>query len=331
LRLIAAAVDKKKHNTGNKKNMEAIETLDTAKAGEKKNARKRSRITRKFNWLLFTLYIIIIGVSVPATYFVTKQQIFDQANRELALLVDMVRSVRNVVREDTRPYFLPRGEFFAPVVSSTVMAKTVASKFAKLRPEYYIRIVSDNPLNRDNLPTPAELAILKRFRQANAPDSIVETGILRKENYLISAAPAKARAGCLTCHGSIDDAPNQITDQYGTISGYDYREGTVVGASVVGVPMADLLDVVLVRSLAILAVTTLVFSLIFLFINGLIKRSIIRPILQISESAKSVSRGNIGEEISMDRNDEIGDLAHSIELMRRSLVLMVRKVSGKGE
>ena len=38
-----------------------------------------------------------------------------------------------------------------------------------------------------------------------------------------------------------------------------------------------------------------------------------------------------GVEIAMDRNDEIGDLAHSIELMRRSLVLMVKKVGGKAD
>jgi HAMP domain-containing protein len=291
--------------------------------------RKRSRITSKLNWLLFSLYLVIVAVSIPATYFYTKNQILDQANRELSLLVDMVRSVRNVVREDTRPYFMPKGEFFPPVVSSTVMAKTVASKFAKLRPEYYIRIVSDNPLNSENLPTADEVAILKRFRAANAPSSIVETATLRNESFLISSAPAKARAGCLTCHGSYTSAPQQITDQYGTISGFGYKEGAVVGASVVGVPMANLMDLVLVRSLTILVVTTVIFSLIFLFINSLVKRSIVRPLLEISESAKSVSRGNISDSISMDRNDEIGDLAHSIELMRRSLVLMVKKVSDR--
>ena len=294
----------------------------------KKTDSKRSRITTRLNWMLFTLYLVIVAISIPTTYYLTRAQILGQANRELALLVDMVRSVRNVVREDTRPYFLPKGEFFSPVVSSTVMAKTVASKFAKLRPEYYIRIVSDNPLNRENLPTAAESAILKRFRASGAPDSIVETGTLRNETYLISAAPAKARKGCLTCHGTPAETPAQITDKYGDISGFGYQEGTVVGASVVGVPMANLMEAVFFRSLVVLGVTTFIFSLIFLFINGMIKRSIIRPILAISESARSVSRGNISEEIAMDRNDEIGDLAHSIELMRRSLVLMVKKVGG---
>lgn len=298
----------------------------------KSSDRKRSRISRKFNLMLFSLYVIVIAISIPATYYVTKDQILVQADQELSLLVDMVRSVRNVVREDTRPYFLPKGEFFAPVVSSTVMAKTVASKFAKLRPEYLIRIISDNPLNHENRPSRSEADILKRLRAPGAPDKIIETATtLRGETYLISAAPAKARKGCLTCHGTPAEAPEQITGQYGKSSGYHYQEGTIVGASLVGVPMANLMDLVVTRSLTVLVVTTVVFSLIFLFINSLIKRSIIRPIVSISESAKAASRGNISESITVDRNDEIGDLAHSIELMRRSLVLMVKKVGGKSE
>ncbi len=289
---------------------------------------KRSRITRKLNWLLVAMYLAILIVSIPTTYMLTRSQILEQADRELSLLVDMVRSVRNVVREDTRPYFLPKGEFYPPVVSSTVMAKTVASKFAKLRPEYYIRIVSDNPLNRDNLPDAAELKILNRFRTLDSPKNIIETGFLRNEKYLISAAPATAKKGCLRCHGAAEKAPNQITSKYGTDSGFGYRVGSVVGASVVGVPMANLNELVLTRSIIIIIVATVIFSLIFLSINSLVRHSIINPLLSIAETAKSVSRGKIHESISMDRNDEIGDLAYSFELMRRSLVAIVKKMRG---
>ncbi len=291
-----------------------------------KKGKKRSRITRKFNILLLTMYLVLLGLAIPGTYFLTQQQIRDQADRELSLLVDMVRSVRNVVREDTRPHFLPKGEFFPPVVSSTVMAKTVASKFAVLRPEYYIRIVSDNPLNQENMPDAAEAAILNRFRGADKPKKIVEQGMLRGQNFLISAAPATAREGCLVCHGTAEQAPAQITAKYGGNSGFGYRVGSVVGASVVGVPMANLNELVLTRSLIIVGILTLLFAFIFLFINTLVKRSIIAPILSISEAANSVSRGKLDKSIAMDRDDEIGELAYSFELMRRSLVAIVKKM-----
>lgn len=290
------------------------------------DVKKSSKITKKLNRLLLTLYLIIVALSIPATYYSTQQQIREQANRELSLLVDMVRSVRNVVREETRPYFLPKGEFFPPVVSSTVMAKTVASKFAKLRPEYYIRIVSDNPLNKENLPDNAEAQILNRFRAADKPSKIVETGILRNQNYLISAAPASAKKGCLICHGTPAKSPTQITAKYGSDSGFGYKVGDIVGASVVGVPMANLNELLFTRSLIIVGILTALFAVIFSLINGLVKRSIITPLLSISEAAKSVSRGNINESISINRNDEIGDLAYSFELMRRSLVAIVKKM-----
>lgn len=290
------------------------------------NKKKSSRITRKFNVLLFILYAIIILVSIPTTYFLTQQQINEQANRELSLLVDMIRSVRNVVREDTRPHFLPQGVFYPPVVSSTVMAKTVASKFAKLRPEYYIRIISDNPLNSENLPDSAENNILTRFRAPDKPAKFVETGILRNQSYLISAAPATAKKGCLVCHGVATDAPTEITKQYGTNSGFGYKVGDIVGASVVGVPLANLNQLVLTRSLFIMGILTVLFAFIFLLINNLVKRSIIAPLLTISAAAQAVSRGKINESINIDRNDEIGELAYSFELMRRSLVGIVKKM-----
>ncbi|MCP4487659.1 MAG: DUF3365 domain-containing protein [Gammaproteobacteria bacterium] len=293
---------------------------------DKKNKRKSSKLSRKFSSILFVLYLVIILVSIPVTYYVSKQQVRAQANSELSLLVDMVRSVRNVVREDTRPHFLPKGVFFPPVVSSTVMAKTVASKFAKIRPEYYIRIVSDNPLNQENEPDNAELQILNRFRGNNSPKKIVEEGILRNQMYLISAAPAAAKKGCLVCHGNADDSPEQITSKYGKSSGFGYKIGSIVGASVVGVPMTNVNNLVMVRGMWIVGVLTVLFAIIFLSINSLVNRSIIVPLLSISEAAKLVSRGKITESITTDRDDEIGDLVYSFELMRRSLVGIVKKL-----
>ncbi len=291
---------------------------------------RKTSVTSKFNWMLSLLYAVSILVSLPVTYYLTKQQIFTQANKELTLLVDMVRSVRNVVREDTRPYFLPKGEFFAPVVSSTVMAKTVARKFARLQPDYYIKIASDNPLNLENLPQPLEKALLERFRSSEAPSRIVESGLVRGMRYLVSAAPAVAKEGCMRCHGSPADAPDAITGKYGTKNGYGWNVGQVVGTSVVGVPLGNINELVTRRSAVIIAVVTLVYAIVLIVINRLVHRTIIRPVLNITKAAYAVSHGDLKKIVEVNRNDEIGQLAGSFELMRRSLVLVVRRLqSGK--
>jgi HAMP domain-containing protein len=292
------------------------------------SSQSRSRISKKFNMALLSVYLLFAVSSVPVTYVVTKNQVMASANHELNLMVDMVTSVRNVVREDTRPHFMAKNEFFPPVVSSTVMAKTVAEKFKRLQPDYYVRIVSDNPLNTEDLPGSFEKQILDRFRATEDRSSIIEVGQVGAENYLVSASPAVVKEGCLTCHGSPSAAPALVTEKYGTATGYNWEVGKVIGASLVGVPLRNINEIVIQRSLLVIVVLTIAFAVLFLLVNMVVKQTIIKPVLRITEAAKSVSRGAINDKLEHDRNDELGDLVNSFELMRRSMVtLMERKKS----
>ncbi|HWO40268.1 MAG TPA: HAMP domain-containing protein [Candidatus Eisenbacteria bacterium] len=55
----------------------------------------------------------------------------------------------------------------------------------------------------------------------------------------------------------------------------------------------------------------------FLFIA--VARSIVRPILGLTEIAVKMSRGDLETPIGVDRSDELGELARSLERMRASL------------
>ncbi len=289
----------------------------------------KNRLTKQFSKTLLWLYFISIIVSLPLTYFWVRNQVYTQAQKELTLLVDMVRSVRNVVREDTRPHFLPQGVFFPPVVSSTVMAKTVASKFAREQPDYYIKIASDNPLNQENLPEPLEKDLLSFFRRTQTTDPVVQTGTVKDKTYLVSSAPAVAKESCLVCHGAPREAPSEITETYGTTSGFGWRTGRVVGASVVGVPLGDVNSIVLKRGLIIISVLTLLFGSVLLTVNRLVRRIIIQPVLEITSIASDVSRGKLDQSFSSSKDNEIGDLAQSFELMRRSLLMAMKRLKDK--
>src|SRR5262249_49298846 len=157
----------------------------------------------------------------------------------LKLLVDMVGSVRGVVKDETRPYFLPKNEFLPVVVSSTVMAKTVAGKFKKVQPDYLIRMVSDNPLNAEDRPDGLDMQVLTALREQQKEGSLIRIGSIRGQDYLISAAPTKAENSCMLCHGDPAAAPESITAKYGTSSGFHWKDGEIIGASLVGVPLAN--------------------------------------------------------------------------------------------
>jgi hypothetical protein len=148
-------------------------------------------VSSAFHRALLLIYLVSALAVVPVIYFLTKDELFAQANKELKLLVDVVSSARAIVKDKTRPYFLAKGEFFAPVVSSTVMAKELATQFHTLQPSYLIRMVSDNPLNVENLPEGLEKDVLETLRQGNNDKGVIQAGTIRDRNYLISAVPTK--------------------------------------------------------------------------------------------------------------------------------------------
>ncbi|MET0068269.1 MAG: DUF3365 domain-containing protein [Candidatus Thiodiazotropha sp.] len=279
-----------------------------------------------FHRAMLTIYLVSVVLVVPVIYYSTKVELYAQADKELKLMVDVVRSARAIVRKRTRPHFLPRGEFFAPVVSSTVMAKELATQLHDLQPQYLIRMISDNPLNQDNLPKGLEMKVLQTLRRGNADQVIELTGEIGGHQYLISAAATRVTDGCLICHGDPAAAPKEITEQYGTVSGYNWTPDRVIGASLVGVPVADLNMAVLKRSGFVIGVITLLFAGVLLMLNRIVERNIIGPIRDITEAAKAISLGRSNLPLMSDRNDEIGALTRSFELMRRSINIATKKL-----
>ena len=281
--------------------------------------RVRKTVAGRFNKFLIIFYIVCLLVSLPITYVVAERQVFATAEHELTLLVDMVRSVRNVVRKETRPHFLPKGEFFPPAVSSTVMAKSVSRQFAEVQPDYYIKIASDNPLNLENLPEPLEEELLNYFRQSGETNSVVQVGVIKDKKYLVSAAPAKAKEGCMICHGEPVKAPDAIVEKYGKINGYYWETGSIVGATVVGVPLADVKKAAAMRGLVVVGTLTLIFGVILVSVNVMVRRTVIQPLRAMNQLAKDISQGAVGNVLKAERDDEIGELAESLEVIRRTL------------
>ena len=74
-------------------------------------------------------------------------------------------------------------------------------------------------------------------------------------------------------------------------------------------------------------VRVLVNSLAIFFVaaNIMMKRNIINPLTEITAVAEAVSQGKLDTKVEVDRNDEIGALAHALELMRRSVVTMLKQ------
>ena len=287
-------------------------------------------VVRRFNIALGLLYLAGILVSAPAIYFYTQHQVYAQATTKLGMLVDMVDSIKGYVAKDLRPYFLEKGLFHTAGFSGIVATARIAMNFAEKQPTYTIRSIGDNPLNPSNLPELAEQTLLERFREDPSLNGVTEEATLGGHRMLLAVAPMKSKKGCLKCHGDPAQVPEEIVKEYGLEAGYNYKLGDTVGLSVIGVPLADVNDVALQRSLMAIGFMTLMFGVVFITINVLVRRYLISPILAITEVAHAVAKGDLEQSLNMPRNDEIGDLARSVELLRRSFAQVMSRMRKGG-
>ncbi|MFW2374722.1 MAG: c-type heme family protein [Gammaproteobacteria bacterium] len=290
----------------------------------------RRSLSKKFNISLLLLYLISLAIATPSIYLLTKKQVYDRANQELVLLVDVVKSIQNYVAGDLRPHFIKQDIFYTPAVSGIVATARIANYLAEKQPQYYIKNSSDNPLNPENLARDLELDLLKRFREDRNLKGLNEEGMIRGRAYLVSSAPKISKKGCLRCHGNPSDAPEDQKRSFSSGSGYGYNTGSVVGVSLVGVPLEDVQALSVQRSLYVIGAITLLFAVLFIVVNMLVKRLILVPITDITDVATAVSKGNIDRAVTVEqRNDEISDLAQAFELMRRSLITAMKHLKNK--
>lgn len=290
----------------------------------------RQSLTKRFNLSLIVMYVVTVLVAAPTIYLVTKNQVHDRAEKDLVLLVDVVRSIQDYVATDLRPHLLKEKIFYSPAISGIVATSRIAKFLKEKQPQYYISNVSDNPLNLDNRTQGLEQDLLDMFRSDRELKSLNEVGVIGGQNYLVSSAPKVSKKGCLRCHGRPEMAPQDVQVSYGMHSGFGYQIGEVVGISVVGVPLDDVQALTIKRSLIVIGGITILFTILFVIINQLVRRLILEPIADITTVAKAVSHGDISREVMVrERNDEISELAIAFELMRRSLVSAMKRMKRK--
>ncbi|MCP3869668.1 MAG: DUF3365 domain-containing protein [Gammaproteobacteria bacterium] len=287
-------------------------------------------LAKRFNLSLIVMYICSVLIAAPTIYFSTKSQVYSRAEANLVLLVDVVKSIQDFVATDLRPHFLKEKIFYSPSFSGIVATSRIAKYLKQKQPEFYISNVSDNPLSPANQARGIELELLNQFRENPSLKAINTAGRIDGQNYLVSSAPKISKKGCLRCHGDPAKAPNDVVENYGIESGYGYQSGKVVGVSVVGVPLEDIQRLTIERSLIVIGGITLLFALLFIVVNQLVRRLILVPIASITEQAKAVSKGDISRELpAVRRNDEIAELANAFELMRRSLLTAMKRMQRK--
>ncbi len=277
--------------------------------------------------LKFNLVLIVVFLAGFAAAGVISQQLLqDNARqevvREARLMLEAATSVRTYTVDHIRPHLINQmAEVFLPQTVPAFAATEAINTLRKRYADYSYKEATLNPTNPRNRTADWEADVVQRFRQyPDLDEQIAERQSANGRSLFIAKPIQVSHTACLQCHSTPAAAPPSMVRIYGESNGFGWRQGEVVGAQIVSVPMAVPL------AQAHRAYTTFMFSLAAVFIavfaalNLMLGWLILRPIRRMSVAADRISTGDFTEpELAERGEDEIAVLGSSFNRMRRSL------------
>jgi HAMP domain-containing protein len=280
------------------------------------------RLTTKFNLVLLIVFALGLGAAGYVSYTVLHKHAREEVLDHAGMMMEAALAIRGYTVKEIRPLLaLQMKRDFLP---QTVPSYAATQNFATVRetyPEYTYKEAALNPTNpRDNA-TDWETDIIHAFRNNPELAEISGERLTPTGKSLYYARPIRIKnKNCLTCHSTVDAAPETMIKLYGEQHGFGWQMDEVVGSQIVSVPLSLPLEKARQEFLIFMASLVVIFLLIFIVINIMLHRLIISRVREMAHISDEISTGHDDVPAFDDTGkDEISDLNKSFTRMRRSL------------
>lgn len=284
-------------------------------------------ILLKFNLAMLLVFALGFGAAI----FLVQEILLENAKQEVGLkariMMEAARSVRSYTVEEVRPLLrkIKTPEF----LSQTVPAYAATENMKRLRkkyPDYSYKEAALNPTNPEHKAAAWEEDIIQYFRNYEEVNEYSGVRSTPTGQYLFLASPFKiTNKGCLVCHSTPGAAPSSMIKKYGAHNGFGWKHNEIIGAQIVNVPMAIPIARADATFTAFMIILAGVFVAIWLVLNLLLYLIIIRRVNKIAAKSEEISKGELtAAEFDQRGKDELASLAHSLNLMYRSLTSAVK-------
>ncbi|HLA45892.1 MAG TPA: DUF3365 domain-containing protein [Aggregatilineales bacterium] len=287
------------------------------------------RLGTRFTIILGVVLIGGIIVSWITLSRVLERRAQDEVTTRGVVLIETMNSVRRYTSTHVNPLLVDQLENSDEFISETVPAFSAREVFEGFRsdPEYEKFLYKEATLNPTNPRDQAdnfETEIVNEFR--NDPNLKEQTGyrdLGTEEVFYIARPLAISAESCLRCHSEPDAAPASLVNTYGTNGGFGWELNEVVAAQMIYVPAKDVFDTARLSLTYVLIIFVIVFTVVILLINFLLRLNVIRPVELIAAVAGKITAGDVTQEDLRDQNldaiatrgDEPGQLARVFQKM----------------
>jgi HAMP domain-containing protein len=293
---------------------------------------KKLAISKRFSLILLIIFLITLPTMTTVMYYFFRENAIREISEKALLTMNSMESVRKYVGKELRPAVSKdqQGKFLLEGMSGFYILRKVAYNLQEVQPYYRYKQASANPLAQENKADPFEETLLMKFQENAAVKEL--TGLRtdgRVPLYYIARSVVADRPECMNCHSTVETAPKEQVERYGTTSGYNYVMNSVVGSNIIYVPASVPINIATRSTIMVAIVFSLLFFMLFIVINVLIKKSIIRPIENFVKVADQVSKSKFDNKFEVDTEDELKTLADSFTRLKTSIVMMMDMMKKK--
>ncbi len=283
--------------------------------------------------IIISVLSLLATIAIGATsYWLSRQNALVDAKNKGEMLFNYIGASEKFFSKYQYPIIkeelmMDTDRFIPELMSRFVVTRMEYDLFAETQKGYQFKQATKDPLWPDNKADAGELKIIQEF--SGNPSLKTKEGTLVRggEQFFYIARPVKIdQEFCLRCHGDPATAPQDQKDIYGTDHGYNWKLNEIVGTSMVYVSITDAMATAKSTTIKIFLIgigcLLVTIACIWVFLD----RSVVAPIIRLSETAKNISIGkNLCDSAHSDVKDEIGVLANSIDRLRVSVNKLLKR------
>lgn len=276
----------------------------------------------KFSLVLVVVFALGIAIAGTLMYGYLQRSARAQVVQQANLMLETAMATRQYTQQQITPLrSKSRAVTFHAQWVPAYAATQVFAYVHSQNPAYDYREPALNPTNPSDRPTDWQTDIINAFRADRTLTTFEGERDAPTGRSLVLAKPIVATGECMECHSTAGAAPPSMVKQYGSVNGFGWKLGEIVGAQVVSVPVAvpQKLASDAFRGLIISFVAVALVMLIAL--NVVLTLAVTRPVQRLATTADDISKGNLeAPDFKAGTHDEIGILGDAFNRMRRSLL-----------
>jgi hypothetical protein len=303
---------------------------------------RRLRLGHKFTAVLTLGFLVGIAITSLILNQILQHRAEQEVMAKSELLTGFQDAVRAYTNNDLSPLLLAGMREDQDFVMETVPSFATKQVFSQLHSDqayksFQYKPAALNPTNPDDLADQKEAELLARFRSDPSLKRLSGYREVSGQTVFYSAQPITVTSErCLECHSDPAVAPPSMVAQFGTTGGFGWQMGDIVGAQMLYVPSSEVTGSAQRALLLVMGVITLIFALMIVLINVLLRRLVVWPVHTMSSLAAQISQDEMLTEAAVRRleaidgvarrADELGQSARALQRMARDVYVREQRL-----